>query len=106
MNTDPLESSISRSIQRAIMSQFPGALVRKRHGTQMGVAGDPDLFGCLPGGQHFEIEVKRPGHQPTDLQTARLEQWKKAGAIVGVAHDAKEALAILNEERNESRAGS
>ena len=37
----------------------PGVVVRKRHGTAMGVAGDPDLYGSIHG-RHFEIEVKRP----------------------------------------------
>jgi hypothetical protein len=75
----------------------PGVVVRKRHGTVMGVAGDPDLYGTI-GGRHFEIEVKRPNDpssQLTKLQRRRLLEWKMAGAIVGVARSVDEALHVL-----------
>jgi hypothetical protein len=75
----------------------PGVVVRKRHGTAMGVAGDADLYGTVRG-RHFEIEVKRPNGSPsqlTKLQTQRLMEWKMAGALVGVARSVKEALQIL-----------
>jgi hypothetical protein len=89
------EESIVESIRDAILEAFPGAMVRKRHGTVMGVAGDPDLYGCLPGGLHFEIEVKQKDNQATILQLYRLMAWRRAGAIVGVAHSKEEALEIL-----------
>lgn len=72
-------------------------VVRKRHGTAMGVAGDPDLYGTVRG-RHFEIEVKRPNDpssQLTKLQAQRLQEWKLARAIVGVARSVEEALQIL-----------
>ena len=50
------------------------------------------------GGRHFEIEVKRPNDpssQLTKLQAQRLQEWKLAGAIVGVARSVEEALQIL-----------
>ena len=75
----------------------PGIVVRKRHGTVMGVAGDPDLYGTI-GGRHFEIEVKRPNDPSsrlTILQRRRLLEWKLAGAIVGVARSVDDALHIL-----------
>ncbi len=90
----PLESTLSQSIMKAIREKIPGTVVRKRHVT-MGAIGDPDLYGCLPGGQHFEIEVKRPGNKPTALQLRRLEEWNAAGAIAGYAHSVAEALAIV-----------
>jgi hypothetical protein len=92
--TGPLESKISESIQKAIIAALPGAVIRKRHVT-MGVMGDPDLYGSLPGGVHFEIEVKRPGNGPTPLQMQRLAAWEATGAITGVAHSKEEALEIL-----------
>jgi len=76
----------------------PGVVVRKRHGTAMGVAGDPDLYGTI-GGRHFEIEVKRPddpSSRLTKLQRRRLLEWKMAGAIVGVARSVDEAIQILS----------
>ena len=60
------------------LKKRPCVVVRKRHGTAMGVAGDPDLYGTV-GGRHFEIEVKRPNDpssQLTKLQTQRLQEWK------------------------------
>jgi hypothetical protein len=48
----------------AALREIPGCVVRKRHGTAWGVAGDPDLYGSI-NGRHFEIEVKRRGEVPT-----------------------------------------
>jgi hypothetical protein len=31
------------------------------------------------------IELKQPGEQPTKLQTARLQEWARAGAATAVA---------------------
>jgi hypothetical protein len=90
----PLESTISKNIQKAVRAKIPGTVILKRH-VSMGVMGHPDLYGCLPGGRHFEIEVKQPGNAPTELQQERLAEWKAAGAITGVATTVAEALAIL-----------
>lgn len=87
------ESSIVTAILRALRA-LPGVVVRKRHGTAMGVAGDPDLYGSICG-RHFEIEVKRPDATPTELQQARLRDWERSGALVGVARNVEEALAIV-----------
>ena len=89
----PLESTITRDIVRALRS-VPGLVVRKRHGSALGYAGEPDLYGCFRG-LHFEIEVKRPGRKLTPLQQQRLKEWALAGATVGVAHSVQEAIALL-----------
>ena len=79
----------------------PFCRMRKRHGSPLTVKGDPDLYGCLPldhphwPGRHFEIEVKRPGEHPTPLQLTRLEEWKMAGALTGVARSVDDAQYIL-----------
>ncbi len=91
-----LEKSIVGSIVKAVKAR-PGVVIRKRHGTAMGVAGDPDLYGTV-GGRHFEIEVKRPGSRLTELQAQRLREWARAGAITGVAHTVEDALRILGLE--------
>jgi len=81
----------------AALKKIPGVVVRKRHGTAMGVAGDPDLYGSIRG-RHFEIEVKRPGDPgsiPTELQTRRMQEWRDAGAMVGIARSMEDALQIL-----------
>jgi len=97
MNHGARESTITRNILRALRG-VPGLLVRKRHGSAVGISGDPDLFGCYDG-RHFEIEVKRPGARPTALQQARLKEWALAGARVGVAHSVEEALDIVGADR-------
>jgi hypothetical protein len=88
------ESAIVAQIIAALRA-LPGCVVRKRHSTAWGVAGDPDLYGSI-GGRHFEIEVKRPGEHTTPLQEARLAEWRASGALTGVARSAQEALAILS----------
>ncbi len=91
-----LEKAVVTRIMAALKGR-PGIVVRKRHGTAMGMAGDPDIYGSI-NGRHFEIEVKRPDNpasQLTALQTERLLEWRHAGAITGVARSADEALAIL-----------
>lgn len=102
-----LEKNVVARILTALR-KYPHIVVRKRHGTAFGMAGDPDLYGTM-NGRHFEIEVKRPGDpssQLTELQTKRLLEWKMAGAITGVARTVDEALAILGKQhaRPEERA--
>ena len=94
-----LEAAVVKSILAAL-KKVPDVIVRKRHGTVMGVAGDPDIYGSIRG-RHFEIEAKRPNDpnsQLTTLQTQRLDDWRRSGAIVGVARSREGALAILGIE--------
>jgi len=89
------ESTLVTEILRALRA-LPGVIVRKRHGSAWGVAGDPDLYGSI-NGRHFEIEVKRSGADgPTPLQHARLRQWAATGALVGVARSVDDALRIVS----------
>ncbi len=73
-----LENTIVTRI-KAALRKHPGIVVRKRHGTAMGMGGDPDIYGTIQG-RHFEIEVKRP-HDPssqlTELQIQRLREWER-----------------------------
>jgi hypothetical protein len=97
-----LEKAVVGRIMAAL-KKLPGVVVRKRHGTVMGVAGDPDLYGAIRG-RHFEIEVKRPNDPSsrlTDLQTQRLLDWRVAGALTGVARSVDDALIILGVARPE-----
>ena len=80
-----------------------GLVVRKRWGSEMAAAGDPDLTGCYCG-RHFELEVKAQGGRLTRIQEVRLEEWRGAGAIVGVVHSTGEALSVLGISAS-SRAG-
>ena len=91
-----LEKAVVARIMKALKAN-PRIVVRKRHGTAMGMAGDADLYGAI-GGRHFEIEVKRPNDassQLTELQTQRLLEWKMSGAMTGVARCVDDALEIL-----------
>ena len=91
-----LESTVVKRIQEAL-KRYPNVVVRKRHGTAMGVSGDADLYGAIDG-RHFEIEVKRPdapASRLTVLQEQRLIEWANAGAITGVARSVDDALTIL-----------
>ena len=90
------ESTLVSAIVEALRA-VPGLVVRKRHGTAWGVAGDPDLTGCYRG-RHFEIEVKTTAGALTRLQEARLAEWSRAGAITAVVHSVGEALAALGIE--------
>jgi hypothetical protein len=78
---------------RALKS-VPDLVVRKRWGSEMAAAGDPDLAGCYRG-RHFELEVKTESGRLTRIQEVRLEEWRRAGAVVGVVHSPDEALATL-----------
>jgi len=91
--SEPLEKQIVDSIVKCLR-KIPGCVVRKRHGTVMGVAGDPDLYGTL-NGRHFELEVKRDGNPPTTLQKMRLAEWRTGSALVGVVHSVQEAREAL-----------
>lgn len=92
-HNDPRESTLVRQIMAALRAT-PGVVVRKRHGSAWSVAGDPDIYGSIRG-QHFELEVKRRDGVVTELQQARMRDWAKAGALVGVARSVREALAVL-----------
>lgn len=90
------ESALVSAIVQALRAA-PGLVVRKRHGTAWGFAGDPDLTGCYRG-RHFELEVKTPAGALTRLQEARLAEWSRAGAITAVVRSVGEALAALGIE--------
>lgn len=76
----PLESSIVRSIM-TYLEKLPNSKFEKTHGGRFGKAGKPDITGCHKG-RRVEIEVKRPGEKPTDLQWKEMREWAKAGALV------------------------
>lgn len=90
----PLESTIVKQIKDKLYEILPGIVLLKRHGTPFGITGHPDLYGCYQG-RHIEIEVKRPGEEPTDLQRKRLAEWAAAGAITGCAHSKTEAVELV-----------
>ena len=91
-----LEKAVVHRIMGALRL-VPGLVIRKRHGTVMGLAGDPDLYGTFRGA-HFEFEVKRPNDPAshlTKLQEQRLGEWGRAGAIAGVVRSVEDAMVLL-----------
>jgi hypothetical protein len=89
--------SSERSIVKAILAylnSLPNCLARKRWGGGMGMAGEPDIDACI-GGRSLQLEVKRPGEKPTQLQRKRLEEWRKAGAITGVVTSVADVRDLL-----------
>jgi hypothetical protein len=89
--------TLEREIVKAILAYLnglPHGLARKRWGGGMGVAGDPDIDACV-GGRCVQLEVKRPGEQPTALQVKRLGEWRKAGAVAEVVRSVGEVREIL-----------
>jgi hypothetical protein len=96
----PLESQLLASVARrlkALVRDDDTFQWRKRHGSPMGITGDPDLYG-LWHGIHWEMELKRPGASPTPLQCIRLAAWERAGAYTFVVHSLAEfdsAIATL-----------
>jgi hypothetical protein len=90
----PRESSIQRTVMKALAAMYPHACVRKRHGSVFATSGDPDVY-ALIAGVHVELELKRPGESPTILQQARLTQWGRAGAHAAVIHSAGELAEFI-----------
>jgi hypothetical protein len=89
------ESNLKRQVMKMLDLEYPGAVVRKRHGSVYSTAGDPDLM-ILYRGIHIECELKRIGENPTPLQVRRLEQWRQAGAVTAVIRSVPEMRALMN----------
>lgn len=67
---------------------------RKRHGCIYSQRGDSDFL-VLYRALHFEIEVKKPGEEPTRDQWIRLIKCHKAGGVAGIAKSVEEFKAII-----------
>lgn len=115
-NTIPRESTIVDRILK-YLNGLPGCIARKRHGSAYGLKGEPDIYVIIsvmrwresvPGqftGKftsemvplHAEIEVKRPGKEPTLLQQKRLDQYRALGVPTLVATSLDEVKAFIEE---------
>ena len=67
----------------------------KLHGGPMQLAGLPDWLVILRG-RPILIEVKAPDGVVSKLQEVRMNELRKAGAVVAVARTLDEAKAILS----------
>ena len=92
--TSGTESNLKRQVMRMLAAEYPGAVVRKRHGSVYSTLGDPDLT-ILYRGIHVECELKRPGEEPTPLQLHRLAEWGRAGAVTAVVHSVAEMRQVM-----------
>jgi hypothetical protein len=90
--TPPRESSLLRSVERILRAE--GITYRKRWGGPYATAGDPDLY-LVSNGRHAEIELKRPGQEPTPLQRLRMREWARAGALTATVHSPEELRMFL-----------
>lgn len=89
----PKEITIVTKILKYLNS-LPGCRAIKTHGGMYGRSGEPDITGCLDG-RRIEIEVKRPGNKPTELQHEALAKWQAAGAIAGWVTSVEEVEQLL-----------
>lgn len=61
----------------------------------LGFKGQLDIAGMLKDGRHFEIEIKRPGFQPSEDQENHMLLIRKHGGVAGWATNVDEALEVI-----------
>ena len=73
------------------------ATCHKVHGSAYMERGLPDLFGTLPGGRAYFIEVKAPGKLATltPAQRLLLQLEAKNGAVAGAATSVEDVVDLL-----------
>lgn len=91
--TVELESSRSDKICK-FLNTIPRCKATKRHQGGYGRKGDPDITGCLRG-LHFELEVKQPGKNLTQIQKVKLAEWKEVGSITGRVENVNDVLDVF-----------
>lgn len=94
LNIKGTESALKRQVMQMLKAEYPGAVVRKRHGSMYSTIGDPDLY-ILYEGVHIECELKRPGEMPTVIQQHRMAEWAAAGAVTAVVRSVAEMRAVM-----------
>lgn len=82
---------------RKYLSSLPNCHFEKRWGGPYSRAGLPDISGCIKG-RSFQLEVKRPGGKPTNLQLYELERWRNAGAVAAVVYSVDEVRDLFGRE--------
>lgn len=88
------ETSIVKKIRDWLVTE--GAMPLKYHGSVYGYTGHSDIYGILPGGRAFFLEVKVPGKEPTPPQKAFLKLADSYGAITGWCDSLEGAKKLLS----------
>lgn len=65
------------------------------HGSQYSLAGLPDVL-CIRDGRAVWLEAKRPGEDPTRIQSHRIRELSDAGCQCAVVRSASEAREFLS----------
>jgi hypothetical protein len=98
MATSGPETKETAKVIKWIRAQ-PDCHAVKVHGGRFS-SGQPDVLACVAG-LMVQIEMKAPGTEgtkrgePTPLQAATMETWKRAGAIVACCHSVAEVKALI-----------
>ena len=84
------EANIQKDIVDWLKDNIPGDKeIRKIHGSAFQKAGYPDLE-MFWLGTTWSFEVKRPGENPTPLQTAKIKALRKTGNHVWVVRSVED----------------
>lgn len=105
----PLERVVLAGILRALKAagytthrMTSGVFQQDGRTVSAGEPGMPDLLVELPGARVFWLEVKRLGGRVQPNQAQWHERARARGQLVGVAHSAAEALALVQEAAREA----
>lgn len=88
------ESRLSSKILKELRSR--GAFCFKIHGSELTMAGLPDLCICWQG-RHFALETKMPAKRSNTSQRQEyvMEQIRQAGGVAQVVCSVAEAVSIV-----------
>lgn len=90
--TGPLERVIVAKVMATARSL--GWWACKMHGSAFSVAGLPDVL-CIKDGRAVWMEAKRPGEEPTRIQSHRMRELASFGCPTAVVTSAAEARVFL-----------
>lgn len=77
------------------LNSLPCSKAVNVHGSVFSERGTPDVIGSV-GGRFVAFECKRsPEEEPTRVQTWRLAEWIRAGAVVGAVSSVDDVRLIL-----------
>lgn len=93
---DMHERDVVKKIKDHIIKVY-GGTAHKFHANAFTERGVADLFGSLPGGRAYFIEVKVPGGKPTQWQIAWLAEERKRNSIAAVCTSTDEVDKLFKE---------